>query len=112
MIILYFWPKLNRYVRQVSFTFIAVEFLAQYVSSLNLWFKIDMLTMYWFVWQFSALVLKWSWSLLLPPIRIIEQGSFCVITALTAWGLHFMFYRYLPLTLNLSWLWIFSIIDV
>ena len=112
LLTLYWWPKLNKHVRHIVFTLITVEFLAQYVASLNLWFKTDILTIYWFVWQFSSLVLNWSWSYLLPPILIIEQGSFCVITALIPWMWHQMFYRYLPLTLNLSFLWIFSIVDM
>jgi hypothetical protein len=110
--ILYYCSKLNNHVRNILFTSLAVEFLAQYVVSFNLWFKIDILTIYWFVWQLTSLVLNWVWSVLLPPIRIIEQGSFCLIPALGAWMWHFIFFRYIPLTLNLSCLWIFSIIDM
>jgi hypothetical protein len=112
MLIVYWWPKLDKHVRHLVLTVLTVEFLAQYVASLNLWFKTDILTIYWFVWQLWSLVLNWAWALLIPPILVIEKGSFCVAMALMAWMLHFMFYRYMPLTINLSVLWIFSIIDM
>jgi len=112
LFILYYCSKLNNYFRNILFTVLIVEFLVQYFASFNLWYKLDILTIYWFVWQFISLTLYWIRSVLLPPIRIIEQGSFCMFAALGASMWHNMFFRYLPLAFNLSLLWIFSIIDM
>ena len=90
----------------------AVECVAQYVASLNFWFKIDVFTVYLFVWQLTSLGFNWMSLRLLPPILIVEQGSYCVITALTAWLAHFMYIRYIPLTICLFLLWILSLIDM
>jgi hypothetical protein len=106
-----FFPKIASHIWNIFFTLLVVEFLAQYFTFLNLWCKIDILTIYWFFWQLISLVSKWMCLHLLPPILIVEQGSFCIITALMAWMWHFIFVRYIPLTLNLSWFWIFSIVD-
>ncbi len=97
--------------QSIIFTLFAVEFLAQFIASLNLWIKIDMLTVYLLAWQLFSMVVKWMWLQLLPPIVVIEQGSFCVATSLMAWTIHFLFIRYLPLKVNLFWLWSLSIID-
>jgi len=110
--IIYFFPKITIHIRKILITLLAVEFLAQYFTSLNFWWKIDVLTIYWFVWQLISLVLEWICLGLLPPNLIIEQGSFCVIMALLAWMWHFAFVRYIPLTLSLLWFWIFSVIDM
>lgn len=91
---------------------LTVEFLAQYVASHCLSFKIDAKTMYWFVWQFTSLMLNWTRLLLLPPTTIIEQGSFCIIMALKAWMSHYIILRYIPLTFNVAFLWCFSILDM
>jgi hypothetical protein len=112
LIVIYFFPKITIHIRKILITLLAVEFLAQYFTSLNFWWKIDVLTIYWFVWQLISLVLEWICLGLLPPILIIEQGSFCVIMALLAWMWYFAFVRYIPLTLSLLWFWIFSVIDM
>ena len=111
-VIQHYCPKIRNQIRNILIVLLTVEFLAQYVTSLNLPFKIDMITMYWFVWQFISLTLNWIRLLLLPPILIIEQGSFCMIMALKAWMLHYILLRYIPLTINLSFLWILSIVDM
>jgi len=64
------------------------------------------------VWQLISLVIACICSHLLPPILIIEQGSLCVSTAFVVWFVHFIFFRYIPITLNLFLLWIVSIIDI
>lgn len=112
LMILYCFLKINNHIRNILFTLLTVEFLAQYIASVSLPWKIDMLTIYWFVWQLSSLVLNWVWLHLLPPILIIEQGSLCVVTTLVAWLVHFIFFRYIPVTLTLFCLWIFSVIDM
>jgi len=112
LIVIYFFPKITIHIRKILITLLAVEFLAQYFTSLNFWWKIDVLTIYWFVWQLISLMLEWICLVLLPPILIIEQGSFCVSMALLAWMWYFAFVRYIPLTLSLLWFWIFSVIDM
>ncbi len=111
-VIQYSCPKAQNHICNILIVLLTVEFLAQYLASLSLPFKIDMITMYWFVWQFISLMLNWIRLLLLPPILIIEQGSFCMIMALKAWMSHYILLRYIPLTLNLSFLWIFSLVDM
>jgi hypothetical protein len=108
----HYCSKMQKHIRNILFTSLTVEFLSQYAASLSLPFRIDMLTIYWFVWQFISLVLNWIRLLLSPPILIIEQGSFCVIMALMAWMSHYILLRYIPLTINLFYLWMLSILDM
>ena len=112
LITIFLSPKIAIHPCKILITLAAVEFLGQYFTSLNFWWKIDVLTIYWFVWQLISLMLEWICLGLLPPILIIEQGSFCVTMALMAWMWHFTFLRYMPLTLSVLWFWIFSVIDM
>ncbi len=112
VIIVVFFPKINIYIYKLLITSLIVEFLAQYFTSLNFWWKIDVLTIYLFVWQLISLVISWICLHLLPPILIIEQGSFCVIMALITWIWYFVFFRYIPLIFMILWFGFFSVIDM
>jgi len=70
------------------------------------------LTVYLFVWQFISIGASWLDVELLPPIRIIEQGSFCIMAALCAWITDLIFLRYSFRELVLVGLWLFSLYDI
>ena len=103
---------IRKHIGLIIFTPLVVEFLSQYVSSLNSSSKIDVLTIYLFVWQFTFLAFSWINLHLLPPILIIEQGSFCMDAALTAWIANYIFCGYLPLQMKLFYMWFVSIVDM
>jgi hypothetical protein len=105
------YPKSQHVFRDIFLTLLAVEFLAQYVASLNLWLKTDIFTVYLCIWQLISLVSNWMGIRLLPPVLIIEQASYCVATAWFAWMFHFIYFRYIPVTIKLSALWVGAIID-
>ncbi|CAF3261115.1 unnamed protein product [Rotaria sp. Silwood2] len=96
----------------IMMTWFVVEYLAYYVALMNLWYKIDLLTVFLFTWQLCSLGIKWIPFQLLPPIVILEQSSLCMITALTAWITDIIFVRYLPRELSLFLLWLVSIQDI
>jgi hypothetical protein len=107
-----FASKIARHVWNILLALLIVEFLAQYAASLNLWLKIDVLTVYLLVWQLCTLLFSWIQCKLLSPIVIIEQGSFCLIAALLAWILHYVFLRYIALRFVLIAFWLYAILDM
>jgi hypothetical protein len=109
---LHFGEKLMNSIRNIMFTLFAVEYLAYNVAFTNFWYKIDVLTVYLFVWQLISLGSKWLQLELLPPIFIIEQGSFCIMAALSTWFIEFTFFRYLLRELILVGLWLVSLCDM
>jgi len=100
------------YFRDIMFTWFAVEYIIYNVAFMNLWYKIDMLTVYLFVWQLISLGLNWMRFELFPPIFIIEQGSFCIMAALIASIMNFIYLRYLPREIILVVLCLFSLCDM
>ena len=106
------YPKFNNHLSNILHTVVFVEFLSKYTSSFHSWFPIDVLTVSWFIYQFFCLGLNWRRSILSPPVRIIEQGSFCVLAAYETAMCHFICVRYLPFIPVLLWFWIASILDM
>jgi hypothetical protein len=112
LLMMHLVPKVEHYVYSILFTVMTVECVAQYAASVNFWLKIDMLTVYLFVWQLTSLGCNWIISRILPPILIVERVFYCVITALVTWMFHFMYIRYIPPAISLFMLWILSLIDM
>jgi len=91
---------------------IIVEYLSRWFTGVDIYYKIDMMTVYLFIWQLTALVFRWMWRDLASPILLIEQGSFCAFKGLEAFILHNIVLRYLPIKINLGFLWLLSAIDM
>jgi hypothetical protein len=100
------------YCRKIILTLFFVEYLAYNVVSMGFCYKIDVLTVYLFVWQFISLGHDWLELELLPPVVIIEQSSFCIMGTLHAWFIDLLFLRYLLQELILIGLWLFSLYDM
>jgi hypothetical protein len=96
----------------ILFTMITVEYLGRWMHHADIYFKVDLITVYLFVWQPTALVYRWMWHELPSPIFRIEQVSFCILTGLKAFMVHNIALRYLPTKLNLVWLWLLSVLDM
>jgi len=99
-------------IRNIMFTLFAVEYLAYNVAFINFWYKIDVLTVYLFVWQLISLGSKWLKFELLPPIFIIEQSSFSIMASLITSIKEFTLFRYLLRELILVGLWLLSLYDM
>ena len=100
------------YFCSIILTPLVVEYLVFNVVFMIFWHDIDVLTVYLFVWQFISLGFNWLHLELLPPIFIIEQGSFCIMAALFAWITDQIFLRYLFREVILVELWLLSLYDM
>ncbi len=109
---LHFDKKLMNSIRNIIITLFGVEYLAYNVTFINFWYKIDVLTVYLFVWQLTSLGSKWLKLELLPPIFIIEQSSFCIMAALFTCMIEFILFHYLLRELILVGLWLLSLYDM
>ncbi len=96
----------------VLVTMIIVEYLARWANSVDIYFTIDLITVYLFIWQLTTLVFWWMWHDLASPILLLEQVSLCILTGLEAFMLHNITLRYVPTTINLGFLWLLSGIDM
>ncbi len=100
------------HVRIVFITIWIIEFLARYLNFIGLSYKIDMLTIYLFVWQLTSIAWRFILQQLSFPIMIIEQGSFCIFVAILSFGAYDGFYRYIPFQVNLILFWLVSLADM
>ena len=88
-----------------------VWLLARWCSSFDLWYPVDIFTVYLLVWQFTYLIFQWcshqlSWSCL-----IFYQASICLFTAVAAFILYDLFLRYFP-AVHICLIWYACLGDV
>ncbi len=88
-----------------------VWLIARLCNSLNLWYQVDVFTVYFFVWQFIYLFSKWI-SQELPWISFtIQQGLLCLWMAFLAFIIHDTASRYFPFYFKFAFLWYYSVED-
>ena len=104
--------KLARYFIMVVATIVATQYLAHWIDSFNIFYKMDTMTIFVIIWQFIALNSQWAFNDLTSPILLIEQASFCICEGIEASMLYDMSFRYLPIEISLALLWLLSLIDM
>ena len=73
-----------------------VWLLARSCSSFDLWYPVDIFTVYLLVWQFSYLIFQWCSHQLSWFHLIFYQASVCIYTAVMAFICYDLFLRYFP----------------
>jgi hypothetical protein len=89
-----------------------VWLLARYCEDKEIWFRVDVLTIYFLVWQCTYLTCKWEDHGLSCPLLILQQGSLCISISLTAYFYYDLIFQYLPIQFNFVFLWLWSLYDM
>ncbi|CAF3046612.1 unnamed protein product [Rotaria sp. Silwood2] len=78
--------------------------LARWCDSFHFWYSVDILTVYFLVWQFSYLMFQWCFHKLSWPCLIFYQSSICILTAIESFIFYDLVFRYFPsITLVMIW---------
>jgi len=86
--------------------------ITRYYDSQNIYYNIDMLTVYFIVWQFIYLMCKWEDLELKWPFLILQQASCCISISITTFLWHEIIFRYLPFQFKIIFLWLYSLYDM
>jgi hypothetical protein len=84
----------------------------RYCDDCNIYYKIDVLTAYFIIWQIIYLMWKWKDLELEWPFLILQQASCCISTCITAFLFNEFIFRYFPFEFKISSLWIVSFYDM
>ncbi|CAF2997196.1 unnamed protein product, partial [Rotaria sp. Silwood2] len=95
----------------IIYTILFVWLWARYCNNKNCWYQLDILTVYFLVWQFIYLMCKWEFYELSWPLLILQQASGCVSTSVTIFFSYDIAYRYIPFQFKIGFLWLFSLYD-
>lgn len=72
----------------------------------------DMLTVYFIVWQFIYLMCKWEVLELKWPLLILQQASCCISSSIVAFLFNDIIFVYFPFQLKIVFLWLYSLYDM
>lgn len=89
-----------------------VWLLSRYCEDKKVCFRVDVLTVYLFLWQCTYLMCKWEDHGLSCPLLILQQGSLCISISLTAYFYYDLMFKYLPIQFNFVLLWLWSLYDM
>jgi hypothetical protein len=86
--------------------------LARYCSSINIWFEIDIFTIYLFLWQLVYSICNWV-DQSLPYISFtLHQILSCLYMSFLSYMLYDIILQYFSAYINFGYLWITSIVDM
>ncbi|CAF4079668.1 unnamed protein product [Rotaria sp. Silwood1] len=74
---------INR-IRTIILMILIIWLLTRYYDNRILWHQIDIVTLYFIVWQIIYLICKWDEGEPIWPILIVQQVSCCLSTSITA----------------------------
>jgi hypothetical protein len=100
------------HVKPMVLTIIVGYGVTRYCNSQKLYYKIDVITVYFLVWQFLYLIYQWIKLQLEWPFFIFHQASCCIFTCIVPLIFNEMVLRYFPFSINITLLWIVSLYDM
>jgi hypothetical protein len=111
LVLFYGLQVINR-IRSLLFTIVILWLVASYLDVYNLRYQMDVLTVCFLVWQCVNIMCQWADHVLPWPCLILQQGSLCVLTSLESLLAHELVFRYLPIQIKFTLLWLWSLCDV
>ncbi len=110
-IIWYNGQQVTKLTKLVLITMTSVWFLTCLCNGLNLWYQMDVFTLYLIMWQFTYLLRKW-WLHELPWVSLsLHQGSLCLSMAFLAYSAYNVALRYFPVYFQFAFLWFVAVED-
>jgi hypothetical protein len=110
-LLLYGLQLWNR-LRPVIQTIMIVWLLTRFCEGNYLYYEVDVITVYFLIWQCTYIMCKWEDHECSFPFLILQQGSLCISAALFTFLVYDYGYRFFPIQLNFVLLWLWSLYDV
>jgi hypothetical protein len=86
--------------------------ITRYCDGQNTYYRIDVITIHFVVYQLIYLMCKWEAYELEWPFFILQQASCCIYSCITAFLSHELMLRYFPFQFKIIFLWICSLYDM
>jgi hypothetical protein len=104
--------QLNNIVLPFVLTMITNWLLARYCNTIKMWYEIDILTMYFFVWQWVCLIYKWICQDLPYLSFTLHHKAACLYCAFVAFMLYDVLFQYCPTSFQFGFIWVVSFVDM
>lgn len=104
------WPEqvLHNMTPMIMTGLIGWPLTHYYYDEYIIYYRIDILTTYFIIWQIMYLVWQWKSFELEWPFFILQQVSVCINTSLKACFLNEFIFRYFSFKTKIIFLWILS----
>ncbi len=112
VLVLCFGVQLFGRVKPIILTILVSWLITRYFDNKNIYYKMDVLSIYFIVWQFIYLLSKWEDLELKCPLLIIQQASCCASSSIMAYLFHDIIFVYFPFEFKIIWLWLYSLYDM
>jgi len=112
VLVLCYGQQVFNLMKLITLTILMVWLFACYCNNYNVCYQIDVLTVYFIVWQFIYLMCKWEDLELESPFLILHQASCCVSTSITTYLIHDVILLHFPFQWKIIFLWLYSLFDM
>ncbi len=94
-------------------TIVISWFLTRYCDNIDMWYEVDVFTVYFFVAQFVCLIYKWLHQDLPIISFTLHQKATCLSMALITFIVYDIFFSlFVPTYISFATIWLMSIIDM
>ena len=100
-----------KYIALLSYLLVTVWFGARFCDGNALCPPVDVVTVYFLVWQYAYIT--WAWQLNELPLFSLRlhNGASCLLLALLAFSMHEFIFRYIPNWLRFGSIFLWAITD-
>jgi hypothetical protein len=99
-------------LKPIILTILVSWLITRYFDNKNIYYKMEVLSIYFIVWQFIYLLSKWEDLELKCPLLIIQQASCCASSSIMAFLFHDIMFVYFPFQFKIIYLWLYSLYDM
>jgi hypothetical protein len=104
--------KIVQCTEPVVYTIFISWLTGRFWDGLNLWYKIDVFTVYFVIWQILFVIHKWERKQVPVLSRNFYRGWLCLLMACQAIVFYDAIFSYLPFLHMFNYFWIHSIDDM
>ncbi len=99
-------------LKPIILTILVSWLITRYFDNKNIYNKMDVLSIYFIVWQFIYPLSQWEDLELKCPLLIIQQATCCASPSIMAFLFHDIAFVYFPFQFKIIWLWLYSLYDM
>ncbi len=100
------------YIRPLIATIICGWLVGRLWDGVDLWYKVDIITIYFLIWQVIFVIAKWELKQLPMLSFTFYQGWLCVLMAFGAFTVYNAIFRYLSMQIIFVFFWMLSFADM
>ena len=93
-------------------TIMGAWLIGRICDAFDLWYPVDVVTVYFLIGQVMFMISKWDYLELQPVSGIVYRGRLCLVMACIAFIGHDLALRYLPLWFRFYLFWLYATIDM